>query len=212
MGTGVAARGLLRHRLGSAALPRPRRGCCCRSSARPMARRSSAATSSCATIPAKAVYRRGISSIACPIAPERYGEMLRMIVKEADATETEAGRRLLGACCALYRTAPSQPQGSPRLQDGAQGDRGAVPISSRAAWQRLSRRAKGPSAQTLALHHLLERQHYKLGHWRFLHRATSITASSSTSTGLRACAGDPGNVAATHRLVKQLVVDGKALP
>ena len=30
-----------------------------------------------------------------PIAPERYGELLRMIVKEADAAETEAGKRLL---------------------------------------------------------------------------------------------------------------------
>src|SRR6478672_5675419 len=30
-----------------------------------------------------------------PIAPERYGEMLRMFVKEADAAETEAGKRIL---------------------------------------------------------------------------------------------------------------------
>src|SRR5262249_51800722 len=30
-----------------------------------------------------------------PIAPERYGEVLRMIVKEADATESEAGKQLL---------------------------------------------------------------------------------------------------------------------
>ncbi len=36
-----------------------------------------------------------------PIAPERYGEMLRVIVKEADAAETEAGKRLL-ALAARY--------------------------------------------------------------------------------------------------------------
>src|SRR3954454_11570347 len=30
-----------------------------------------------------------------PIAPERYGELLRVIVKEADAGQTDAGRRLL---------------------------------------------------------------------------------------------------------------------
>src|ERR1700742_47166 len=30
-----------------------------------------------------------------PIAPERYGEVLRMIVKEAGADESEAGQRML---------------------------------------------------------------------------------------------------------------------
>ena len=121
-----------------------------------------------------------------PIAPERYGEMLRMIVKEADAAETEAGKRLLVARRPLHGTAPSQPQGSARLQGGAEGDR-RQRRHHRARPRRLSRRPR-----------IARRRRWRcIICWSAsttssatggLPPATSTIAASSTSTGLRACA------------------------
>jgi (1->4)-alpha-D-glucan 1-alpha-D-glucosylmutase len=118
-----------------------------------------------------------------PIAPERYGEMLRMFVKEADAAETEAGKRLLSLAA--------------RYTD--------IIAHGLAAY----RAAKDRPAQTLALHHLLERQHYKLGHWRLASSDINYRRFFDVNglAGLRV--EDPGTFAATHRLVKQLVADGK---
>ncbi len=42
-----------------------------------------------------------------PIAPERYGEMLRTIVREAGAESEPAGKQLSGSRIAPYRAAPS---------------------------------------------------------------------------------------------------------
>ena len=100
-----------------------------------------------------------------PIAPERYGEMLRMIVKEADADRDRGrqaparrSRRATRDCAApTARKRPASRRSSRRSQ--------AAPRSSRAASPPIAP-AKDRPAQTLALHHLLERQHYKLGHWR----------------------------------------------
>src|SRR6202035_5461793 len=47
----------------------PRAACCCRSSARPTAMRWRRARSSCASMRAKAVSRRGISNIGCRSRP-----------------------------------------------------------------------------------------------------------------------------------------------
>ena len=58
-----------------------------------------------------------------PIAPERYSEILRSVVKEAGA-EDERGRQAHSrARLALQGLAPSQPQGSARLQGRAERHR-----------------------------------------------------------------------------------------
>ena len=59
------------------------------------------------------------------------------------------------------------------------------------------------AAQTLALHHLLERQHYKLGHWRLASSDINYRRFFDVNTlaGLRV--EDAGTFAAIHRLVKQ---------
>ncbi|WP_027556740.1 malto-oligosyltrehalose synthase [Bradyrhizobium sp. Cp5.3] len=142
-----------------------------------------------------------------PIAPERYGEVLRMVVKEADAAGTEAGKRLL-ALAARYtglrrpnrKEAPAFKLELKEIADGAD-----IIAHGLAAY----RAGKDRPAQTLALHHLLERQNYKLGHWRLASSDINYRRFFDVNglAGLRV--EDPGTFAATHRLVKQLVADGK---
>ncbi|OAF10924.1 malto-oligosyltrehalose synthase [Bradyrhizobium neotropicale] len=142
-----------------------------------------------------------------PIAPERYGEVVRMVVKEADAAGTEAGKRLL-ALTARYtglrrpnrKEAPAFKLELKEIADGAD-----IIAHGLAAY----RAGKDRPAQTLALHHLLERQNYKLGHWRLASSDINYRRFFDVNglAGLRV--EDPGTFAATHRLVKQLVADGK---
>lgn len=142
-----------------------------------------------------------------PIAPERYAEMLRMIVKEADATETEAGKRLLSLAARYTGLRRPNRKEAPGFKAELRDLAGAADIIARglAAYRAASDRP----AQTLALHHLLERQHYKLGHWRLASSDINYRRFFDVNglAGLRV--EDPGTFAATHRLVKQLVADGK---
>src|SRR5205814_7945890 len=64
-------------------------------------------------------------------------------------------------------------------------------------------------AQTLALHHLLERQHYRLGHWRLASSDINYRRffDINTLAGLRV--EDFGTFDAIHRLVKKLIADGR---
>src|SRR5437868_14277844 len=63
--------------------------------------------------------------------------------------------------------------------------------------------------QTLALHHLLERQHYRLGHWRLASSDINYRRffDINTLAGLRV--EDSGTFEAIHRLVQKLVAEGK---
>ena len=142
-----------------------------------------------------------------PIAPERYGEVLRMIVKEADAAETEPGERLLALAARYTGLRRPNRKEAPAFKAELKEIAGAADIIARglAAYGA----GKDRTAQTLALHHLLERQHYKLGHWRLASSDINYRRFFDVNglAGLRV--EDPGTFAATHRLVKQLVAEGK---
>ncbi len=64
-------------------------------------------------------------------------------------------------------------------------------------------------AQILALHHLLERQHYRLGHWRLASSDINYRRFFDVNTlaGLRV--EDAGTFEAIHRLVRKLIAEGK---
>lgn len=142
-----------------------------------------------------------------PIAPERYGEVLRMIVKEADAAGTEAGKRLLSLAARYTGLRRPNRKDAPAFKAELKDIAGAADIIGRglAAY----RAAKDRPAQTLALHHLLERQNYKLGHWRLASSDINYRRFFDVNglAGLRV--EDASTFAATHRLVKQLVTEGK---
>ncbi|MBH5368596.1 malto-oligosyltrehalose synthase [Bradyrhizobium glycinis] len=142
-----------------------------------------------------------------PIAPERYGEMLRIVVKEADAAETEPGKRLLSLATRYTGLRRPNRKEAPGFKAELKEIAGAADIINRglAAY----RAGKDRPAQTLTLHHLLERQHYKLGHWRLASSDINYRRFFDVNglAGLRV--EDASTFAATHRLVKQLIVDGK---
>ena len=142
-----------------------------------------------------------------PIAPERYGEILRTVLKEAGAEETTAGKAIL-ALASRYRGLrhPNRKE-APAFKVELQAIAGSGEIIERG----LAAYRAGPdrAAPTLALHHLLERQHYKLGHWRLASSDINYRRFFDVNSlaGLRV--EDAGTFTATHRLVKRLIAEGK---
>lgn len=142
-----------------------------------------------------------------PIAPERYGEVLGTIVREADAAESDAGKGIL-ALASRYRGLrhPNRKE-APVFK----GELKAIAAAAEIIARGLSayRAGEGRPAQTLALHHLLERQHYKLGHWRLASSDINYRRffDINNLAGIRV--EDAGTFEAIHLLVKRLIEEGK---
>jgi (1->4)-alpha-D-glucan 1-alpha-D-glucosylmutase len=142
-----------------------------------------------------------------PIAPERYGEVLRAIVRQADAEDSAAGREML-ALAARYKGLrhPNRAE-APVLKAEIKAIDGGVDIITRGL--DAYRAGEGRAAQTLALHHLLERQHYKLGHWRLASSDINYRRFFDVNTlaGLRV--EDADTFEASHSLVKRLIAEDR---
>ncbi|MCA6108395.1 malto-oligosyltrehalose synthase [Bradyrhizobium cenepequi] len=142
-----------------------------------------------------------------PIAPERYGEVLRTIVREADAAESDAGKAIL-ALASRYRGLrhPNRRE-APDFKAELKAIAGAAEIIARGL--SAYRAGEGRPQQTLALHHLLERQHYKLGHWRLASSDINYRRffDINNLAGIRV--EDAGTFEAIHLLVKRLIAEGK---
>jgi (1->4)-alpha-D-glucan 1-alpha-D-glucosylmutase len=142
-----------------------------------------------------------------PIAAERYGEILQTIVREAGAENDPAGQRILDLASRhrglRHPNRKEAPAFKAELRDIADGrdviERGLS--AYRAGADR--------PAQTLALHHLLERQHYKLGHWRLASSDINYRRFFDVNSlaGLRVEDATTFNV--VHRLVRRLIEEGK---
>src|ERR1700726_4384422 len=142
-----------------------------------------------------------------PIAPERYSEILRSVVKAAGAEDDATGKRILGLA-SRYKGLrhPNRAEAAAfkaELKDIA----GGAPIIARG----LEAYRAGPDrpAPTLALHHLLERRHYRLGHWRLASSDINYRRFFDVNTlaGLRV--DDAGTFNAAHRLVRKLIAEGR---
>src|SRR6185436_11219492 len=142
-----------------------------------------------------------------PIAPERYGEILRMIVKETGAEEGAPGKAML-ALASRYQ-GPRRPnrKEAPGFKAELKAISGAADIIVRGL--DAYRAGADRTAPTHSLHHLLERQHYKLGHWRLASSDINYRRffDINTLAGLRV--EDAGTFEAIHRLVKRLIAEGK---
>jgi (1->4)-alpha-D-glucan 1-alpha-D-glucosylmutase len=142
-----------------------------------------------------------------PIAPERYSEVLRMIVKEAGADDSAAGQRILTLASRYTGLRHPNRREAPAFKTELKSIEGAADVIERG----LGAYRAGPdrAASTISLHHLLERQHYRLGHWRLA--ASDINYRRffdvNTLAGLRV--EDAGTFDAIHSLVKALIADGK---
>jgi (1->4)-alpha-D-glucan 1-alpha-D-glucosylmutase len=142
-----------------------------------------------------------------PIAPERYREILRSVVKHSGAEDEPAGRQLLEL--SLRHTGPRHPsrKDAPAFKAELRGIAGVTQIIARGL--DAYRAGPGRPTQTLALHHLLERQHYKLGQWRLASSEINYRRFFDVNTlaGLRV--EDAGTFEAIHRLVKRLIAEDR---
>lgn len=96
-----------------------------------------------------------------PIRPNRYGDILKVVVAEAGAAGTEPGRRLLDLADRFPD--PNEPtrEHAPAFKAELAAVPGAAPVIERGL------AAYRPGANDSArLHRLLERQHYRVAHWR----------------------------------------------
>src|ERR1700761_4922533 len=142
-----------------------------------------------------------------PIAPERYGEILHTIVKEAAAQESSAGKRLIDLASRYKGLRHPNRREAPAFKAELKSIEGGADIIDRG----LSAYRAGTDrpAQTLVLHHLLERQHYKLGHWRLASSDINYRRFFDVNSlaGLRV--EDAETFEAAHRLVHKLIAEGK---
>jgi len=142
-----------------------------------------------------------------PIAPERYGEILNVVVKEAAAGDSPAGRHVLDLASRYKGLRHPNRQEAPAFKTELREIDGGSEIIARG----LAAYRAGPDrpVQTLALHHLLERQHYKLGHWRLASSDINYRRFFDVNSlaGLRVEEATTFNAA--HRLVRTLIAEGK---
>jgi len=142
-----------------------------------------------------------------PIAPERYSEMLRAIVREAGAEDSAAGKRILELASRYKGLRHPNRKQAPAFKAELKAIAGGADIIARG----LQAYRAGPNraAQISALHHLLERQHYKLGHWRLASSDINYRRFFDVNTlaGLRV--EDAATFDATHSLVKKLIAEGR---
>ena len=142
-----------------------------------------------------------------PIAPERYSEILRAIAREAGVADSTAGKRILDVASRYKGLRHPNRKEAPAFKAELKAIAGGAEIIARG----LDAYRAGPdrAASTLALHHLLERQHYKLGHWRLASSDINYRRFFDVNTlaGLRV--EDPGTFDGIHGLVKKLIAEGK---
>jgi (1->4)-alpha-D-glucan 1-alpha-D-glucosylmutase len=142
-----------------------------------------------------------------PIAPVRYSEILRTAVRQAEAADTEAGKRLLELASRTTGLRHPDRSEAPAFKAELAQVNGGAEIIARGL--DAYRAGKDRPAQTLALHHLLERQHYMLGHWRLAASEINYRRFFDVNTlaGLRV--ENAATFEAIHTLVKRLIAEGK---
>ncbi len=141
-----------------------------------------------------------------PIAPNRYSEILQKIVAEAGAGEEPAGRKLL-QWAERYRGPHNPPrQTAPVFKAELASIAGSKEVVERGL--RAYRPAPARPDATLALHHLLERQHYRLAHWQLAGSEINYRRFFDINALAGLCVEDRGTFDAIHALVQCLIADG----
>jgi len=142
-----------------------------------------------------------------PIAPERYTEILRVVVTQANASETPGGKRLI-ELATQYQGLRHPTRGeAPALKHALANYPDVESIITRGL--DAYRAGQTRAAQTQLLHSLLERQHYKLAHWRLATSEINYRRFFDVNSlaGLRM--EHPETFGSIHGLVKRLIAEGK---
>jgi (1->4)-alpha-D-glucan 1-alpha-D-glucosylmutase len=142
-----------------------------------------------------------------PIQPNRYGEILKNIVSVAGAAGDEAGRALL-ALAGRYPD-PNEPtrEHAPEFKAFLAAIQGGAAVIERGL-DAYRPRADDPSSVVL-LHRLLERQHYRVAHWRVAFTEINYRRFFDVNdlAGIRV--EDLPTFAAVHRRVTTLIANGQ---
>jgi (1->4)-alpha-D-glucan 1-alpha-D-glucosylmutase len=140
-----------------------------------------------------------------PIAPPCYGEILRTVVAAAAMDASPIGRALFEASVRIGAREPAQASVLKAELAALRGGSDVIGLGLRA----YAAKSTNPAAM-LALHLLLERQHYRLAHWRLAaseinyRRFFDITSLAGVRVEERA------TFTAVHALVRRLIAQGRA--
>jgi (1->4)-alpha-D-glucan 1-alpha-D-glucosylmutase len=142
-----------------------------------------------------------------PIAPQRYSEILRAVVKEAGADDSPAVSAILDLASRYDGLRHPNRAEAPAFKQALRDISGNADIIARGL--EAYRARPDHTAQIMALHHLLERQHYKLGHWRLASSDINYRRffDINTLAGLRV--EDPATFEGIHPLVKKLIAEDR---
>jgi (1->4)-alpha-D-glucan 1-alpha-D-glucosylmutase len=142
-----------------------------------------------------------------PIRPDRYGEMLRLIVNAASAGNEAAGRQLLEL--AARSRGPGNPAraDAPAFKAALAAVAGGADVIARGI--RVYRPSPGDPDSALPLHRLLERQHYRIAHWRLATSEINYRRffDINSLAGLRV--EDLDTFRRVHALVARLTADNR---
>lgn len=141
-----------------------------------------------------------------PITPSRYSDILRTLVAAADAEQSPSGAALLVLAKTYGGTGNPDQRSAPDLKRALTRIEGAERVITQGL--RAFRAQDGP-AQRLALHHLLERQNYRLSHWRLASSDINYRRffDINSLAGLRV--EDRATFEQIHALVRRLVAEDK---
>ncbi len=142
-----------------------------------------------------------------PIAPERYGDILRALVKEANAADAPVGKEILALASRFNGLQHPNRDEAPEFKASLKTIAGVEAVVE--TGMNAYRAGKDRPAQVQALHLLLERQHYRLGHWRLASSEINYRRFFDVNTlaGLRV--EDAATFDALHVLVRKLIADDK---
>jgi (1->4)-alpha-D-glucan 1-alpha-D-glucosylmutase len=142
-----------------------------------------------------------------PISPSRYGEILRTVVAAADAEQDPAGRRLVALAAEHF--GPNRPtyEEAPSFKAALAAIAGGATIIERGL--KAYRPTLEDNAPAVLLHRLLERQHYRLAHWRLALTEINYRRFFDINdlAGLRV--EDPRTFRESHALVARLIAQGR---
>ena len=142
-----------------------------------------------------------------PISPTRYAEILDKVTTEGRARDMLGGWKLI-ELAARYRGPNNPPrEKAPMLKAELASMTEGREVIERGL--KAYRPKDGGAVAVLALHHLLERQHYRLAHWRLSGSDINYRRffDINTLAGLRV--EDPRTFGAIHHLVARLLAEGR---
>ena len=139
-----------------------------------------------------------------PVRPDRYSEIVKTTVAFAEAAHTTSGRELLGIADHYGELSAPTREHAPTLKAAlACVDGGADIIEAG-----LAAYTTQSDDTTRSLHRLLERQHYRLAHWRVAISEINYRRFFDINdlAGIRV--EDMRTFRLTHRKVAQMIADG----